>query len=89
MVAQAGVGALVHVGALVQRVRELVALRTAALVRAGQVHAGGEPATRAAPAAALVDVAADVRCVVVLVSIIQLTLYKTRFELVPNKVGSY
>lgn len=69
MRAQAGAGALVHVAAVVQRARQRVAGGAAALVGAGQVHARGQPAARAAPARALVDVAADVGGVVVLVTV--------------------
>ena len=62
------VGALVDVLALVERGGEAVPGRAAALVRAGQVHALRQPAARRAVERALVDVAAEVGRVIVLVA---------------------
>lgn len=68
MLAQAAVGALVDVVALVERRAQAVPRRTAALEGARQVDALRQAAARRAPRRALVHVAAQVRRVVVLVA---------------------
>lgn len=67
VLAEAAVGALVHVVALVERGAEAVAGRAAALEGAGRVDALRQAAARRRPRRALVHVAAQVRRVVVLV----------------------